>query len=271
MPMSLMSNTHRAAIVTTAVVALHLGGLVALQSEWLTPDRKIASTIIPMQIVNQVVNQAGKPEKLPAVPKPPPTPPALKEAKLQEPARPARAADPLPAPSSAPTVAPSPQPQAAPIATTAVNAPTALPSSAPAAVSMPAAVSAPSGISAPAQSTAPSQEPKPSNANSAASVARSSSAIVEPIIESSYSTDSSRFKRSRISETLRESGTVSLTVTVASDGSVKKVVLKRSSGYPRLDAVALREAKLTAFKPATMNGSPIERDYQWDIVYDEIN
>jgi periplasmic protein TonB len=261
MPKILIRKAYRPAVVLIAVAVLHVGGLMALQSNWLVASKKIVPMVIHMQIVNQIVEPvllpASPPIALPATP-------SVRQRVLPEPARPTQFAEPIQAPlaaTAAAAVATARQPQATPIATAAVNAPTALPSSAPSAAAVPAA----------AQSNALPQEPNVSTLNSAAISPRTGSTIVEPIIESSYSTDSSRFKRSRISETLRESGIVSLTVTVASDGSVKKVVLKRSSGYPRLDAIALREAKLTAFKPATMNGSPIERDYQWDIVYDEIN
>lgn len=53
-------------------------------------------------------------------------------------------------------------------------------------------------------------------------------------------------------------GTVSLEVTVGTDGSVTGVQTRKSSGQPALDAAALASVQDWRFRPATRNGQPVE-------------
>lgn len=58
------------------------------------------------------------------------------------------------------------------------------------------------------------------------------------------------------SQRLREAGTAVLKVVISEAGIVQEARLLKSSGYSRLDAEALRAAKLARFKPYTVNGRP---------------
>jgi len=52
-------------------------------------------------------------------------------------------------------------------------------------------------------------------------------------------------------------GTVLLSLYILANGSVGEVKLARSSGFPRLDDSALREAKKWRFVPGTSDGTPL--------------
>lgn len=62
----------------------------------------------------------------------------------------------------------------------------------------------------------------------------------------------------RISQRRGEEGTVTLSIEVFSDGSVGRVALVHSSGYPRLDQAAIKAARMTAFIPAIQMGHHID-------------
>jgi periplasmic protein TonB len=56
-----------------------------------------------------------------------------------------------------------------------------------------------------------------------------------------------------------EEGTVTVEVRVGTDGRVRESRLRHSSGFPRLDAAALEEARrVWRLKPATVDGEPVE-------------
>jgi periplasmic protein TonB len=59
-----------------------------------------------------------------------------------------------------------------------------------------------------------------------------------------------------------ESGTVVLRVLVKADGTAGAVEVKTSSGYARLDESARSTVQTWRFKPATVNGTPVEEWYQ---------
>ncbi len=55
----------------------------------------------------------------------------------------------------------------------------------------------------------------------------------------------------------REEGTVELNLHVLTDGSVDEVGVLKSSGFPRLDEYAVREARTRwRLKPGTVDGKP---------------
>ncbi|WP_312316173.1 energy transducer TonB [Stenotrophomonas sp.] len=54
-----------------------------------------------------------------------------------------------------------------------------------------------------------------------------------------------------------ETGTVILILDVAADGSVTKVELETSSGFPRLDASAMEAAAGWRFNPPKVAGKPV--------------
>lgn len=55
-----------------------------------------------------------------------------------------------------------------------------------------------------------------------------------------------------------EEGTVVLSVLVGTDGRVATISLHRSSGFPRLDAVALSAVKRWRWSPRVVNGAPVQ-------------
>jgi len=65
----------------------------------------------------------------------------------------------------------------------------------------------------------------------------------------------------------REQGVVRLKILVSHEGRAKDVVIKRSSGYRRLDEAAVEAAKRMCFRPPVRNGVPVEvwsaLDYKW--------
>ena len=65
----------------------------------------------------------------------------------------------------------------------------------------------------------------------------------------------------------KESGTVEMNICVSPAGRVDSVELARSSGFPRLDHVALTMASEYQFQPATRQGHPIAVCAQYRIIF----
>jgi protein TonB len=65
----------------------------------------------------------------------------------------------------------------------------------------------------------------------------------------------------------KESGTVVMNICVSPAGSVESVELARSSGFARLDQVALGIASEYQFQPATRRGQPVAACAQYRIVF----
>lgn len=65
----------------------------------------------------------------------------------------------------------------------------------------------------------------------------------------------------------KESGIVEMNVCVSPTGRVDSVELSRSSGFPRLDQVALSIASEYQFQPATQQGHPIAACVHYRIVF----
>jgi TonB family protein len=65
----------------------------------------------------------------------------------------------------------------------------------------------------------------------------------------------------------RESGTVTINICVSPEGHVDSVALTHSSGFPRLDAVALGIASEYQFKPALRLGHPVAACDQYRVVF----
>ena len=61
----------------------------------------------------------------------------------------------------------------------------------------------------------------------------------------------------RISYDEAEEGTVTLLLAVQTDGSISDIRIARSSGHPRLDAVAQKAHRNIKLQPATCHGKPI--------------
>jgi protein TonB len=64
-----------------------------------------------------------------------------------------------------------------------------------------------------------------------------------------------------ISRRMEEAGAVTLNIFVSIEGNVSKINIEKSSGYKRLDEAAKSESMRWRFKPATLDGKPIEHSF----------
>jgi periplasmic protein TonB len=64
---------------------------------------------------------------------------------------------------------------------------------------------------------------------------------------------------------LNEEGTTLLSFKVMTDGSVSGVSVAKSSGYPRLDEAAISCAGKWRYKPASEDGTPVEKEWQANV------
>jgi len=64
-----------------------------------------------------------------------------------------------------------------------------------------------------------------------------------------------------ISRRMEEEGSVTLNIFVNIDGNVYKINIEKSSGFKRLDEAAKNESMRWRFKPATLDGKPIEDSF----------
>ena len=71
----------------------------------------------------------------------------------------------------------------------------------------------------------------------------------------------------RLSKRLREEGLVILELLVLEDGSVAEIVVKTSSGFPRLDKAALAAVSKWRYTPATRQGESIAYRYEQPIEF----
>jgi protein TonB len=65
----------------------------------------------------------------------------------------------------------------------------------------------------------------------------------------------------------KESGTVVMNICVSQEGTVDSVELARSSGFPRLDKVAIGIAEEYRFLPATRLGHPVAACAHYNIIF----
>ncbi|HTH94679.1 MAG TPA: TonB family protein [Rhodocyclaceae bacterium] len=153
----------------------------------------------------------------------------------------------LPMSPPAPTP-PAPAPKSQPVVK-ATPKPTVMPKPAP--VPTPSAISQPKPTAAPSTaedvpSTPPSGADKPNPANTAS----------EPIYNASY-LNNPRPPYPPLSTRFGEEGVVKLEVQVQPDGTAGRVSLYKSSGYSRLDDVALMTVKRWKFVPAKRGGEAV--------------
>jgi protein TonB len=78
--------------------------------------------------------------------------------------------------------------------------------------------------------------------------------VIEPRIDSRRGLSEPPYPPSEIRQ--GHEGTVLLSLQILADGRVGEVKLDRSSGFPKLDESAMREAKRWRFIPGTSDGSP---------------
>jgi protein TonB len=211
-----MPFVSRNVAIAGGVVLLHVGALWALQSGLL---RRAVEVIVPVEILSQIVTPPAPKEIAPPPPAPQPPQPAV--------------AKPVPRP----TPRPAPQPVAAPNLPPAPNAPSGVvePQPAPAPITAPVAV-APAPAAAPPAPPAPPRIELPS---SAADYLQNPQPPYPPM-----------------SKRLGEQGQVMLRVLIGAEGSAQQVELRRSSGFDRLDTVALETVRRWRFVPGKRNGVP---------------
>jgi protein TonB len=79
--------------------------------------------------------------------------------------------------------------------------------------------------------------------------------VVEPRIDPRRGLSEPAYPSSEIR--LEHEGTVLLSVYILANGRVGDVKLEKSSGYPKLDESALREARVWRFQPGSRDGTPV--------------
>jgi periplasmic protein TonB len=215
---------NRPTTIAAAVVLLHAGGLVALQTGLL---RHAAEIVVPVRILSALI-EPPQPmvEPPPAQPKPTPSP-APQPKVAQKP----------------PTPPPAPQPLATKDTSPAPATPLGNTTPAP-----PIEVA-----QAPA---APSAPPSPTAAPSAAPPAPPSSSKVElPSSDADYLNNPPP-AYPPMSRKLGEAGKVVVRVYISPDGTAQKAELRTSSGFERLDAAAIAAALKWRYAPGKRGGVP---------------
>jgi len=71
----------------------------------------------------------------------------------------------------------------------------------------------------------------------------------------------------RLSKRLREEGVVILELWVLEDGTVADLIVKTSSGYPRLDQAAVAAVKRWYYTPATRGGEAVAYRYEQPVEF----
>lgn len=217
--MPTMPFVSRNVAIAGGVVLLHVGALWALQSGLL---RRAVEVIVPIEMLSEVIT--------PPVPKIAPQPPAPKPAPAPVPQevvkpKPRPAPPPAPRPVAVPNLPPlptaptgvvAPQPPAPPVAAPVEPAPPPPPAPAP------PAPPAPPRIELPSSSADYLQNPQP--------------------------------PYPAMSKRLGEQGQVMLRVLISAEGAASQVEVRRSSGYERLDSVAVDTVRRWRFVPGKRNG-----------------
>ena len=222
----------RTAVIVGSVVLLHAVALWALQRGLVRPP---AEVIVPAQILAELIAPPPPPAAPPAPTPPPPAPPAPASPPPPKP----RPAPPPPKPRAAPPrPAPVVQPRpAAPVVAPAPTAPAPVPA-APEPTPSPAAAAAPA---APAPS--PPAPPAPP-------------VIVQPSTSAAHLNNPAPTDPA-LSKRLGASGRVVVRVLIGPDGRAQDARIQRSSGFDRLDQVALETARdRWRYVPGTRNGVP---------------
>lgn len=218
-----VSPSGRYAAIAGGVVLMHGVALWALNQGLLRPPPEI---IVPAQILAELIAQAPAPTPAPTpvLPQLAPTPPRVAPTPVP------------PRPRPAPRPAPTPQllavPDAAPTALAVAAAPPA-----------PAPVAAPPAAPAPAPAPTPVAPPAPT-------------VVVQPSSSAAY-LNNPLPTYPAMSRRLGETGRVIVRVLIGPDGRAQDARIQRSSGFDRLDEVALDTARNRwRYVPGTRNGQP---------------
>ncbi len=207
--------------IVFSVIALHVAVLWAMQVGLL---RRVAEAVVPAEILVEIMA--------------PLAPPAPESKPQSQPKVQVKAPTPKPAvPTPTPAVAPQPAP--APLAI-APSANTPAPSAA-----------APTAIS---QSSDTSTSTK-TTGEKIASTAPTTKSIDRSCIEANY-IHNPKPPYPRLSNKLRETGTVTLRISVGTDGIPEKINVQQSSGFERLDNAALEGVRSWRFMPCQVDGRP---------------
>lgn len=222
-------TTHagRNTAIVGGVLLMHGAALWALQGGLVRPPE----IVVPAQILAEFIAPPAPPAAAPAPQPAPPAPPPPKPAPPKPRPQPT---PPKPRPTQAPTPAPAPRQLVAlndsPTAPVVVAEPAPPPAPPPPPAAAPAGppappASAPEKVSLPSSNAAYLNNPKPAYP--------------------------------AISRRLGESGRVVVRVLIGPDGRAKEAHVQRSSGYDRLDQVALETARdRWRYVPGTRNGVP---------------
>jgi periplasmic protein TonB len=217
-------HLSRNASLALAVVALHVGGLYALQSGLL---RRAAEVLVPVELLAQIVEPTPQPV---APPPPPPAPPPPK-------AKPQPVA-PKPQPTPRPTpLPPPPMPLAVPDAEPSPKAVTGAATPQPPAppIAAPVSVAPPVPLAPPAPPAPPRIQLPDSNADYLANRAP---------------------PYPPLSKRLGEQGKVVIRVFIDTAGNATQAEVRTSSGYDRLDQTALKTVQTWKYRPGKVNGEP---------------
>lgn len=230
----------RNASIVSSVVLMHAVGLWVLNQGLLRPPLEL---IVPAQLLAEFIPPPPPP---PPAPTPIPAPaPALVPPPAPPPPEPAppkpQPVKPRPAPKPAPRPRPTPKPAPQPVAVEQV-APTApvLPADPP---GPPPAVTPAPAPPAAAVAPAPPAPPAPP-------------AVVQPSSRAAY-LDNPPPPYPAMSRRLGETGRVVVRVLIGVDGRAQDARIERSSGFERLDRVALETARERwRYVPGTRGGVP---------------
>ena len=218
-PRFTVPQISRNAAIIGSVVVMHGVGLWALNNGLL---QRALEVVVPAEILAEFI--APPPPAAPPAPAPVVKPPS-------EPVKPRVAPAPTPRPRPAPRPAPAPTPLA--VADAAPTAPT-----------VQAAPPAP----APAPAPPPPGPPSPP--------APAPEVVVQPSSNASY-LNNAKPAYPAASRRLGESGRVIVRVLIGIDGRAQEARIQRSSGFDRLDQVALETARdRWRYRPGTRNGAP---------------
>lgn len=228
-----MKSVSPQAVVAT--LALH-AALIAVVAFELPGSTK--PNTAPTPIAVQVVATQAPVERAPALQEPSRTTASSPREPKRAQAKPRTTTKPVPS---------APQARPAPIRTPAADVDTEAPS-----LTAPAASAAASPPSTAAASPAPAASAPP--ARTAVSVA-------------DHAAGNRRPPYPRLSQQNNEEGTVILRVLVKADGTAGAVEIKTSSGYPLLDKSARATVQTWRFKPATINGKPVDEWYEQPIPF----
>ncbi|CAM5782039.1 energy transducer TonB [Ottowia pentelensis] len=214
----------RNAVIVGAVIALHGAALWALQAGLL--QRPPEEVVVPAQLLAEFVAPAPAPAPAPEpVVAPPPTP-------VPPPPKPRPVVKPAPRQVQR---APTPAPQPLAVAEAAPTAPVVAVAPAPAPVAEPAP--------APPPSAAPVAAPAPP-------------VVVQPSSRAAYLNNPAPAYPA-MSRRLGESGRVVVRVLIGTNGRAQEARIQQSSGYDRLDQVALETARdRWRYVPGTRGGVP---------------